>query len=58
MSNESKITVGGAEANFLKAMLKSAEEKYTDPLPNSAAEDPNEIEKLTKELQSKWAIKK
>ena len=52
------VTVGGAEANFLKAMLKSAEEKYTDPLPNMAGEDPDEIEKLTKELQSKWAIKK
>lgn len=58
MSNNSKITVGGAEENFLKAMLKSAEEKYTDPLPNSAQEDTNKIEKLTKQLQAKWAVKR
>jgi hypothetical protein len=58
MTNKSKITVGGAEENFIKAMLKSAEEKYADPLPNSAPEDPNKIEKLTKELQAKWAVKR
>ena len=52
------VTLGGAEETFLKAMLKSAKEKYTDPLPNMAGEDPEEIEKLTKELQSKWACKK
>ena len=57
MSKESKMMVSGAEANFLQAMLKSAEKKFSDPAPNIAEENPEEIEKVTKELQAKWVRK-
>ena len=57
MSKDTKVLVSGAEANFLQAMLNNAEKKYTPPVPNTADENPDEIAKVTKELQAKWAKK-
>ncbi|MFH1438954.1 MAG: hypothetical protein ABIG89_00160 [Candidatus Woesearchaeota archaeon] len=57
MTKDEKITVSGAEANFLKAMLKSAEKKFMPASPNMQTEDPEEIEKIYNEMRSNWAKK-
>ena len=53
MTKEEKITVSGAEANFIKAMLESAEKKFEPASPNMPSEDPKEIEKLYNEFNNK-----
>jgi hypothetical protein len=54
---KSKVMVSGAQANFLKAMLDSADKKYQPPTPNIANENPEEIEKVTKSVQTTWLEK-
>ncbi len=54
---KSKVMVSGAQANFLKAMLDSAEKKYEPPKANIPSENPEEIERVTKSVQTSWLEK-